>query len=217
VNKTATVLIVDDHPLYRQGLRQAIEAHTAFIVAGEACDGEAGLKLAQELNPDIAVVDIDMPRRTGFDLIRALHRLNSPVRVVFLTMYSEEDMFETAMDLGAKAYVLKDNAADEILAALERVAAGETFVSHSLRDLNRRRRDRVKAILDGSPQLEQLTSAERRILKMIAEDRSSKEIADLLNISVKTVDSHRLNICSKLNIHGTHSLLKFAFAHKTQL
>jgi len=217
VTKKATVLIVDDHPLFRQGLRQAIEARATFEVAGEAPDGETGLQLAQQTLPDIAVVDIDMPRKTGLDMMRALQRTGSPTRVVILTMYNEEDMFETAMDLGAKAYVLKDNAADDIIAALERVALGDTFVSQSLRDLSKRRRDRVKSILSSSPRLDQLTPAERRILKMIAEDRSSKEIADLLSISVKTVDSHRLNICDKLNIHGTHSLLKFAFAHKTQL
>ena len=126
-------------------------------------------------------------------------------------------MFNAAMDLGVKAYVLKENAADDILWALEKVAQGEVFVSPSMSNLSRRRSDRVQELLLSKPQIDDLTSAERRILKLVAEDRTSKEIADLLQISIKTVENHRLNICHKLNLHGSHSLLKFAFDHKSHL
>jgi DNA-binding NarL/FixJ family response regulator len=212
------LLIVDDHPVFRRGLRQILEEHPmGFDIVGEAPDGETGLRLARECKPDIAIVDIDMPRQSGLDMARALQKMNSPVNVVFLTMYQEEDMFNAAMDLGVKAYVLKENAVDDILMALQHVARGETFVSHSLREIGKRRSDRVQSLLSSKPQLENLTSAERRILKLIAEDRTSKEIASLLQISVKTVENHRLNICHKLNIHGSHSLLKFAFDHKSHL
>ena len=186
-------------------------------IVGEASDGEEALRLISECKPGIAIVDIDMPCLNGLDLMRALRKTESSLAVIFLTMYKEEDMFNAAMDLGVKAYVLKENAADDILAALEKVARGGTFISPSMSDLGQRRSDRVQQLLLGKPQIDDLTSAERRILKLVAEDRTSKEIAELLQISVKTVENHRLNICHKLHLHGSHSLLKFAFDHKSYL
>lgn len=211
------LLIVDDHPVFRRGLREVIEENPRFRVVGEASDGEAAMKIIGDLKPNIAVVDIDMPRLSGLEMVRALQKMNSPVTTVFLTMYDEEDMFNAAMDLGVKAYVVKDCAADDILAALEKVDQGETFISPAISEMGKRRTNRVQELLLSKPQIEDLTSAERRILKLIAEDRTSKEIADLLKISVKTVENHRLNICHKLNLHGSHSLLKFAFDLKAYL
>jgi DNA-binding NarL/FixJ family response regulator len=211
------LLIVDDHPVFRRGLREIIEEHSRFKIIAEAGDGESGLRLAQEHQPDIAVLDIDMPRQSGFDMARALRKMNSPVKLVFLTMYKDEDIFNAALDLGAKAYVLKENAADDIVGALQKVSQGEIFLSQSISEIGKRRSDAVRALLLSKPQLERLTAAERRILKLIAEDRTTKEIADFLKISFKTVENHRLSICHKLNIHGSHSLLKFAFDHKSHL
>ena len=113
--------------------------------------------------------------------------------------------------------MLKENAADDIVGALQKVSQGEMFLCQSVSEIGKRRSDAVRALLLGKPQLESLTSAERRILKLIAEDRTTKEIADFLKISSKTVENHRLSICHKLNIHGSHSLLKFAFDHKSHL
>jgi DNA-binding NarL/FixJ family response regulator len=217
MKREVRLLIADDHPVFRRGLREIIEENPGFRVVGEASDGEAALQLLAELKPGIAIVDIDMPRVSGLDLVRALQDRQQSVAVVILTMYKEEDMFNAAMDLGVKAYVLKENAADEIFSALEKVALGETFVSPSMSDMGQRRSDRVQALLLSKPQIDDLTAAERRILKLIAEDRTSKEIAGRLQISVKTVENHRLNICHKLNLHGSHSLLKFAFDHKPHL
>jgi len=150
-------------------------------------------------------------------MARALQKSESSVCLIILTMYKEEDIFNAAMDLGVKAYVLKENAADDIVEALERVAEGGTFVSQSVSELGQRRSKRVQTLLLSKPQIDDLTSAERRILKLVAEDHTSKEIANLLKISTKTVENHRLNICQKLNLHGSHSLLKFAFDHKSHL
>jgi two-component system, NarL family, response regulator DegU len=211
------LLIVDDHPVFRRGLREIIEDHHCFKITGEASDGESGLRLALELQPDIAIVDIDLPKQSGFEMTRRLRKVNSAVKLVFLTMYKDEDIFNTALNLGARAYVLKEDAVDDIVRALQKVSQGEIFLSQSVSDMGKRRTDAARALLPGKPQLEKLTPTERRILKLIAEDRTTKEIAPLLNISFKTVENHRQNICHKLDIHGSHSLLKFAFAHKKQL
>jgi DNA-binding NarL/FixJ family response regulator len=215
--KEVKLLIVDDHPVFRRGLREIIEEHPGFRIVGEAGDGESGLRLALERHPDIAIVDIEMPKQSGFDMARALRRMNSMVKVAFLTMYKDEDIFNTALDLGARAYVLKEDVADDIIGALQKVSQGEMFVCQSVLEISKRRTDAIRTLLLSKPQLERLTAAERRILKLIAEDRTSKEIADFLKISSKTVENHRLSICHKLNIHGSHSLLKFAFDHKSHL
>jgi DNA-binding NarL/FixJ family response regulator len=211
------LLIVDDHPVFRRGLREIIGESSGFQIVGETSDGVTALHLAKELKPDIAVVDIDMPQMNGLETVRAFQKNELCVNVIFLTMYKEEDMFNAAMDLGIKAYIVKDNAADEILTALEKVAINEPFISQSMSKMGQRRNDRVKELLLSKPQIEDLTTAERRILKLIAEDHTSKEIAGKLQISTKTIENHRQNICHKLKLHGSHSLLKFAFEHRSHL
>jgi DNA-binding NarL/FixJ family response regulator len=213
----ATVLIVDDHPLLRRGLRDVIAQDVRFAIVGEASDGEEAVELIARLQPRIVILDIDMPRLNGLETLRAIRQLPSSVKVIILTMYKEEDMFNAAMDLGAKGYVLKENAANEIIGALEKVGQGETFLSRLMLEAGQRRSERVRQLLLNKPQLEALTPAERRILKLVGEDYTSKEIAELLKLSVRTVDNHRQHICNKLKLHGTHSLLKFAFDNSAYL
>jgi DNA-binding NarL/FixJ family response regulator len=175
------------------------------------------MRLVTSLKPEIAIVDIDMPCLNGLEMLRSLRQLPFPVKTVILTMYKEEDMFNAAMDLGAKGYVVKDNAANDVMAALEKVAQGETFLSAAMWEAGRRRGDRVQELLLSKPQIETLTPSERRILKLVGEDYTSKEIANVLHLSIRTVDNHRQHICRKLNLHGTHSLLKFAFDNSAYL
>jgi DNA-binding NarL/FixJ family response regulator len=217
MKQEVTVLIVDDHPLLRHGLRDVIGHNSRFKIVGEASDGEEALRQLTCLKPHIVILDIDMPRLNGLETIKAVRQLPFPVKVIILTMYKEEDMFNATMDLGAKAYVLKENAANEILEALEKVDRGEGFVSALMLEAGQRRIDRVRELLLSKPQIESLTPAERRILKLVGEDYTSKEIASLLNLSVRTVDNHRQHICDKLKLHGTHSLLKFAFDNSAYL
>jgi len=212
-----TILIVDDHPLLRRGLRDVIGENSRFRIVGEASDGEEAMRLFVTLKPQIAIIDIDMPRLNGLETIRALRELSVGIKPIILTMYKEEDMFNAAMDLGARAYVLKENAANDIMAALEKVTRDEAFVSPAMLQVGQRRSDRVRELLLSKPQIEALTPSERRILKLIGEDYTSKEIANSLRLSVRTVDNHRQNICRKLNLHGTHSLLKFAFDNSAYL
>jgi DNA-binding NarL/FixJ family response regulator len=211
------LLIVDDHPVFRRGLRQIIEENKRFEIVGEAADGAVGLQMAAALVPDIIVLDVDMPHLNGLQMARELKKCRSSAQIVFLTMYSDEDLFNAALDIGVNAYVLKENAAGEVVSALLGVADGETFFSPALASIGHRREDRVKALLLSKPSIDTLTTAEKRVLKLIAGDHTSKEIAELLKISTKTVENHRHNICRKLDIYGSHSLLKFAFDHKSYL
>ena len=211
------VLVVDDHQLLRIGVRDAIGRESRFKIVGEAANGEEALELIASLKPDIVITDIDMPRLNGLETIRAMRKLQFQAQVIILTMYNEEDMFTAAMALGVKAYVLKEPAATDILAALDKVCRGETYLSPSMFEAGKRRGERVRELLLSRPQIDALTPAERRILKLIGEDYTSKEIADRLSLSVRTVDNHRQHICNKLKLHGTHSLLKFAFDNRARL
>jgi len=209
--------MADDHPVVRQGLRQMIEADKALSIVAEAGDGQTALSLIEQHRPDVAVLDIDMPQMDGFAIVRALGRKNLPVEVVFLTMHSEEEIFQAAMDMGVKGYVLKDSAVTDIVQSIKTVAAGRPYLSPALSALLLHRRRRAEELGAAHPGLHDLSAMERRVLKLIAEDKTSREIATELFISPRTVETHRANICKKLNLHGSLALVKFALAHKSEL
>ena len=212
-----SVVIADDHPIFRQGLRQVIEADPRVVIVGEAADGEATLERLESLRPAVAVLDIDMPRRDGFALAQDIKDKGLPTQVIFLTMYKEEDLFDRAVDLGVKGYVLKDSAATEIVESIRVVASGKHFISPAISSYLVNRNNRVAALARQKPGLNGLTPTERRILKLIAQDKTSREIASSLFISPRTVDTHRANICHKLNLHGSLALVRFAVEHKSEL
>lgn len=211
------VLIVDDHPLFRQGLRQVIEADSRFQLVGEAGDGAAALQLIQEKKPDIAVLDVNLPKFSGLEVTRQLQEKRVPTRVIILTMYKEEETFNRALDLGVKGFVLKENAVEDILNSLVTVAGGEHYLSPSISSYLVRRRGRAEELAARKPGLDDLTKAERRVLKLIAEKKTSKEIGAELFISPRTVEAHRANISSKLDLRGSHSLLQFALENRASL
>jgi DNA-binding NarL/FixJ family response regulator len=217
MSSQSTLVVADDHPLFRKGLREVIESDPALNIVAEAGDGAAALALIQEHIPAIAVLDIDMPKMGGLTVARAVQKANLEVNIIFLTMYKEEDLFNEAMDVGARGYVLKDSAVNEILNALHAVAEGKYYVSPALSDHLIKRSARAEKLLRHTPLLEDLTPAELRILKLVAESKTSKEIADVLSISYKTVENHRTNIAAKLHLRGSHSLLKFALENRGAL
>jgi len=211
------VLIADDHPIFRKGLIMAIEADSAIEIVGEAGDGQQALRLAEELTPDVIVLDIEMPILNGLQAAQEIIKRRLPVDIIFLTMYKEEDMFNEAMNIGVKGYVLKENAVSDIVNSIKSVASGRYFLSPNISEFLVNKSDRIRSLLRKKPQLENLTVTERKVLKLISEIKTSKEIGDLLHISYKTVENHRSNICNKLEIHGSHSLLKFAIENKAVL
>lgn len=207
------LLIADDHPIVRKGLLSTVESEPGIKVVAEAQNGEEALSLIREHTPDVAVLDIDMPKLDGLAVAREVSKLSLGTRIIFLTLHKDADLFKAAIQAGGKGYLLKDSAMQEIVASVRAVFAGQQFVSAAL----------VSLFVDepggltSSPQkdlLDGLTPTERQILKLIANGRSSKEIGADLSIHYRTVENHRTNICKKLGIEGANALLRFALQYR---
>lgn len=170
-----------------------------------------------QVQPDVLLVDIQMPRMDGPELVREMRKRSLPGEVIFLTMFREEEMFNEAMDLGVKGYVLKESAIADVLASIGAVLMGRHFISPDLSNFLVARGAASDRLREEKPEIERLTPTERKILRLVATDRTSKEIAGDLELSPHTVENHRNNISSKLGLRGSHSLLRFAFANRSRL
>ena len=212
-----TILIADDHPMIRDSLRNAIESNTEWEVAGEAQDGEAALELINKLQPAIAILDISMPVRNGFEVVRALRQKKVQTQVIFLTMHRNEDFFQRALDLDVRGYVLKDSAVIDVVSAIKAVSRGEYYTSPALTSYLIKKRSSGSSAVSSEQGLglHSLSPTERRVLELIAEYKTSRDIAEELNTSPRTVETHRTNICQKLGLHGRHALMKFALENKS--
>ena len=206
------ILIVDDHPVVRKGLRLILESEAGLQVVGEAGAGEAALRLLGELRPEVTVLDIDMPRMDGFAVARESERQGLSTRIIFLTLHTDEDLFREAMDLGAKGYILKDSAMEEIVVAVRAVAAGRPYLSSAMTERLLKPAAAKAAPTAVAPPA--LTPAELRIMNLIAAGLSSKEIGAELSIHYRTVENHRTNICRKLGLEGANALVRYALQHK---
>ena len=216
---TIRVLLADDHPIVRKGLRMAVEGDANLIIVAEAGDGESALALIEKLRPQVAVLDIDMPKLDGFGVAREIRNRALQVETIFLTMHAQEDLLQSALHLGAQGYILKDSAILEIVAAVRTVASGQPYLSSALtaRLLQRQSQEggvREHAPVTGNSPVERLTPIERRIVRLIASDKSSKEIGAEFSIHYRTVENHRTNICRKLGLEGPNALLRFALQNK---
>lgn len=211
------IVIVDDHPLFRQGLRQVIQSDPRFVLLAEADHGEAAKQAVLQHEPDLVVLDVNLPDMTGLDVATSLRQTGVKARFVVLTMLKDEQAFNRAMNIGIDGYVLKENAGSEIISCLISVASGNAYVSPSLTGFLLRRRSRTEALASHQPGLSDLTTAEKRILKRIAEKKTSREIAAELSVSPRTVETHRTNICTKLALKGSNSLLQFALENREAL
>ena len=211
------VVIADDHPVFRRGLVDVLREDASIEIVAEATDGHAALEAVRRTNPDVLVLDIQMPRMTGIDVARSIQLQGLEIPLIFITAFRDEDMFNEALNLGVKGYVLKDSASDDLLAGVKAVAAGNRFISPGLSDFLFERGNRIRDLHRDCPGLDLLTAAERRILRMVALDMTSKEIAEQLGVSHRTVENHRANCALKLNLKGSHSLLRFAFDNKSKL
>lgn len=212
-----TVIIADDHPIFRKGLRDVIDSDPRFRVCGEAEDGETALSLIIREEPRVAVLDIEMPRISGIDVVRAVQSKHLPVSCIILTMYNDEELFDEAMEAGVRGYILKDSAILEIVRGIASVSEGEYFVSAAMTPAAFRNRNDTAPLLKERSGLHRLTEMEKVILRLIASEKSTKEISENLHISPRTVDNHRAHICSKLHLSGAYALITFAVKNKALL
>jgi DNA-binding NarL/FixJ family response regulator len=200
------VILADDHLIVRQGLRMVLEKENIEVL-GEASDGLEAIRLIQELLPDIAVLDLDMPRLDGLAVLREAARLSPQTRAIILTRHMEEPYAVEALRIGARGYVLKTQASTDLVAAIRHVDRGEVYLSPKISKAV------VQAYLTNTEGPGQLSVRERQVLQLVGEGHSTKKIASLLGISVKTVDTHRTKLMEKLDIHQTAGLVRYAIRH----
>ncbi|HEV8119825.1 MAG TPA: response regulator transcription factor [Candidatus Polarisedimenticolia bacterium] len=198
------VLLADDHPMFVQGLRGILEREKLEVV-GEAADGRAAVRVAEKVHPDVAVLDLAMPLLNGIDAAREIKSVSPDTVTILLTSYSEEQYVIDALRAGISGYLLKTRAAEDLVRAIREVSRGSLYLSPGVS------RDVLRAHLDGATApSDPLSAREREVLQLIAEGKSMKEIAALLCISVKTVETHRMRLTGKLEIHDTASLVRYA-------
>ena len=207
-----TVLIVDDHPLFREGLKSLISRNIRFEVVGEAGNGREGLQMAKKLKPDLVIVDISLPDKSGIDLTHDIRSLLRQTRIMIVSMHSKIDYITEAFQAGATGYVVKESATDRLVQGLEAVSRGEYFLDTSLshKVVKKLMEFPEKKAKITDARYETLTSREQQVVRLLAEGLSCKEIAEKLFISPKTVENHRANIMNKLDLHSTMELVRYA-------
>lgn len=217
MKKKIRILLADDHPVYLDGLCAMIARDPRLVVVDQVGDGRLALQRIRELKPDVALLDVNMPLLDGMGVARAARREKLPGALVFLTMHHDEALLREAIALGVRGYLLKESAAKEVVQSIYKVIAGEDYLSPAMAGLLMRHQRRMQG-LDESPRgINSLAASEKRVLRLIASDRTSKEIAEQLGLSVRTVENHRARICKKLGVQGVHSLVKYAFEHRDEL
>ncbi len=213
-----SILIADDHPLMRKGLRLTIEENADLKIVAEASDGEMAVALTTRYRPQVILLDIQMPKLNGLGVAREIIRRGIKTEIIFLTYHTNEDLFNNAMALGSRGYIVKDSAVEEVVVGIRTVVEGRPYLSSAITADLLKQRERTKAL---SEQLSigRLTTTERRIMHMIASGRTSKEIGEELSIHYRTVQNHRTNICRKLELEGegTNTLLRFVLQNKNML
>ena len=208
------IMLADDHTLFRQGVRTLLAGEPDLEVVAEAANGGDAVERAAEARPDVVLMDIGMPGLSSFEATRQIRKERPETKVLFLTMYDDEDYLVEGMEVGASGYVLKDSPAQQLIAAVRDICRGGSYLSpRMLAQLVDDFRSRVNRT-GRQPRFATLTTREREVLKMLAEGNSVKEIAGDLNLSVKTIEAHKFNLMRKLDIHNKAQLVQYAIQKK---
>ncbi len=204
------ILLADDHTVMRAGLRLLLERHEDFEVVGEAADGRQAVDIATELKPAVVVMDIAMPQLNGVEAARQIMNRDPETAIVMLSMHSDESYVLRSLKAGARAYLLKDSAEADLVDAIQAIIEGKSFFSPGVRALLKEDYIHRLAKFGADDTYELLTPREREVLQLVAEGRSNKEVAALLNLSLYTVETHRTHILQKLNLHSVPDLILYA-------
>jgi two-component system response regulator NreC len=204
------ILLADDHTVMRAGLRLLLERHEDFEVVGEAADGRQAVEIATELKPAVVVMDIAMPQLNGVEAARQILNRDPDTAIVMLSMHSDESYVLRSLKAGARAYLLKDSAEADLVSAIQAIIEGKSFFSPGVRALLKEDYIHRLAKFGADDTYELLTAREREVLQLVAEGRSNKEVAALLNLSLYTVETHRTHILQKLNLHSVPDLILYA-------
>jgi len=204
------VLLADDHTLIRAGLRMVVVSQPDFTVVGEASDGREAVALAEQLKPDVVVMDIGMPSLNGIEACRQIHDSLLGTQVIMLSMHSDEGYVLRALKAGAKGYMLKDSAEADLASAIRAVRAGKSFFSPAVSKILLEDYMRKLKRTGAEDSFDLLSPREREVLQLVAEGKSSKEVANLLSLSVYTVETHRAKLMQKLNLHNIPELILYA-------
>ena len=208
------IMLTDDHTLFRQGIKTLLAIEPDMEIVGEASNASEAIAKAAEVRPDVVLMDIGMPGLSAFEATRQIKKNRPDTRILFLTMYDDEDYLVECMEVGAAGYVLKDSPAAQLLAAVRDVQLGGSFLSpRMLSQLVDDFRSRIKGD-HRIPRFATLTQREKEVLKVLAEGKSVKEIACMLNLSVKTIEAHKFNLMRKLDIHNKAQLVQYAVQKK---
>ena len=208
-----TILIADDHTVLRHGLRRILEGDPELQVVGEAGDGRAAVTLAEQLRPAVVLMDIGMPLLNGIEATREIVRIDARIAVLILSMHTDGGYLRRSIDAGARGYLLKDADDLDVVRAVKALAQGGSFFSPAVAA---QMREQLLALdgRDRSDELSALTPRERQVLQLVAEGKSNKEVAVIMDLGVSTVDTHRKHTMEKLNLHNTAELVRFAIRHR---
>jgi len=207
---TVRVLIAEDHGVVRKGLRLLLEQHTEIVVVGEAANGREAVEMAAALSPQVIIMDVTMPLLNGLEAADQILRSNRQIGVIMLTMHADESYVLRALSVGVKGYLLKESAEDDLRLAIRAVAAGKTFFSAAITETLLEDYIKVLRHQGLSDSFDLLTMREKEVLQLLAEGKTNKEVASLLNVSSNTVESHRTNLMQKLNLHNTAEIVLYA-------
>lgn len=209
--------LADDHPLLRRGLRSVISLEENLEIIWEAENGLEVLEKTEKNAPDVIVLDISMPELDGIQTAQTLTKSFPHIKLIFLSMYKDSQVFDSMKTFRVKGYVLKDSALEEIVDCINQVSEGKTYLTPELTEFLFAPEDKSDETEKPLFVISSLTNAEKQVLQLITESKTSRQIADELFVSIRTIENHRLNICKKLNLKGNHALIKFALSHKNSI